>query len=327
MKKTFVFQSFKETEIKGIHWYRQDCSPKALVIVAHGMMDTIERYQEMATSFLAREIFVYGHDQRGHGKTAGNLDQLGDLGENGWMKAREDLKRVVWLGQQEYPNAPIFLLGHSMGSFLTRDLVHQLMMETAGKTRKGKRYAPRETWLPNGVILSGTGYPSPIVLKAGKWIAGMEMKWKGPLHRSKNLHHLSFGRYNKRIKHPRTFFDWLTRDEEIVDRYIHDPYCGQVHTSRFYYDFFHHLQRILYQEDHIQAPALPMLLISGEEDPVGDYGEAVVKTKEFYQDKGFDTTMKLYPGGRHEMLNEVNRASVYADIIQWMNQCQTGPEN
>jgi len=313
VRKTFVFQSFKELEVKGIHWYRQDCIPKALVIAAHGMMDTIERYDEMATYFLDSNIFVYGHDQRGHGKTAGNLDQLGDLGENGWIKAREDLKRVVRLAQHDYPNTPLFLLGHSMGSFLTRDLVHQLLMEST-------------QWLPTGVILSGTGYPSPVVLKVGKWIAGLEMKWKGPLHRSKRLYHLSFDKYNKRIEHPLTYYDWLSRDEEVVERYIQDPYCGQVHTSRFFYDFFRHLHRVLYQEEHIKAHSLPMFLVSGKEDPVGDYGEDVVKTETFYKDKGFHTTMKLYPGGRHEMLNEVNRTSVYDDILLWIDQCQTGPE-
>lgn len=326
VRKIFSFQSFNEVEIKGIHWYRQDCTPKALVIVAHGMMETMERYDEMATYFLGREIFFYGHDQRGHGKTAGNLDQLGDLGENGWVKAREDVKRVIRLARQDYPNVPLFLLGHSMGSFLTRDLVHQLLMETDGTVRKGKRYAPREEWLPTGVILSGTGHPSPIALKLGKWIAGMEMKWKGPLHPSKRLYHLSFDRYNKHIDQPSTYFDWLSCDEEMVGKYMKDPYCGQVHTSRFYWEFFHHLHRILYKEEDIKGISLPMYLLSGEEDPVGDYGEAVVKTEAFYKEKGFHTTMKLYPGGRHEMLNEVNRGAVYDNILQWIGQCQMGPK-
>lgn len=326
MIRTFTFQSFNETEIQGIHWYHQKSAPESLLVVAHGMMETIERYHEMAEYLITGGIFVYGHDHRGHGKTAGDLEQLGDLGENGWIKAREDLKRVIKLAQHDYPGVPIFLLGHSMGSFLVRDLLHQRLMETAGKVRKGKRYAPREGWLPQGVILSGTGYPSTAALKLGEWIAGMEMKWNGPLHRSERLYALTFGKYNRRIDDPRTYFDWLSRDEALVEKYIKDPTCGRVHTSRFYKDFFHHLHRILYKEGHIKASAMPILFISGQEDPVGDYGTGVGKTSEFYMDRGFDITTKLYPEGRHEMFNEVNRKSVYEDIVKWINQCQTVPK-
>lgn len=324
MRRTFAFQSFHETEIQGIHWYHHNSLPASVLVIAHGMMETIERYHDMAEYLLTRDIFVYGHDHRGHGKTAGEQNRLGDLGENGWIKAREDLKRVVKLARHDYPGVPVFLLGHSMGSFLVRDMLHQHLMEASGSVKKGKRYAPREGWTPRGVILSGTGKPSSAELTLGKWIAGMEMKWKGPLHRSNRLYDLTFEKYNKRIDDPRTYFDWLSRDDVLVEKYIQDPYCGQVHTSRFYNDFFHHLKRILYQENHIKAFGLPMLLISGEEDPVGNYGEAVTTISEFYGERGCNITLKLYPGGRHEMFNEINRISVYEDLVRWINQCQTG---
>ena len=325
MRRTFTFKSFNETDIHGVHWYHQKSQPASLMVVAHGMMETIQRYHEMAEYLVAKDIFVYGHDHRGHGKTAGDQEHLGDLGENGWIKTREDLKRVVKLARHDYPGVPIFFLGHSMGSFLVRDLLHQHLMEAAGTVKKGKRYAPREGWTPRGVVLSGTGKPSPAALTLGKWIAGMEMKWKGPLHRSKRLYDLTFGKYNKRIDDPRTYFDWLSRDETLVEKYMQDPYCGQVHTSRFYNDFFHHLKRILYKENHIKASGLSMLLVSGQEDPVGDYGEAVVKTSDFYEARGFSITTKIYPGGRHEMFNETNKTAVYEDLVRWINQCQTGP--
>lgn len=325
MRRTFTFKSFNETDIHGVHWYHQKSMPESLLVVAHGMMETIERYHEMAEYLLTRDIFVYGHDHRGHGKTAGDQEHLGDLGENGWIKAREDLKRVVNLARQDYPGVPVFLLGHSMGSFLVRDLLHQHLLEAAGTVKKGKRYAPRARWAPRGVVLSGTGKPSLAVLTLGKWIAGMEMKWKRPLHRSKRLYDLTFGKYNKRIDDPRTYFDWLSRDETLVEKYIRDPLCGQVHTSRFYKEFFHHLKRILYQESHFEASGFPILLVSGQEDPVGDYGEAVVTTSEFYRERGCNITTKIYPGGRHEMFNETNKTAVYEDLVRWINQCQTGP--
>ncbi len=318
MKKTYVLDSFKECEVKGWHWFNPNHHPTAIVMISHGMAETIDRYDQVADYFVARNVFVYGHNHRGHGEQAVRLATLGDMGENGWIKAREDLRQVICMAREAYPGVPVFFLGHSMGSFLIRDLVHQMMCMKKRRTNRGHRYSAEDQWRPSGIILSGTGFLTSLILQVGTFIAGAEMKWQGPLHPSERIKKMSFGQYNKRIKNPNYSFDWLSRDEKEVKAYMEDPYCGQTHTSRFYWDFFRNLKRILYQEHQIDGKGLPMLLISGEEDPVGDYGEAVLKTKAFYDSKGFIVEVALYPEARHEVLHEVNRSEVYEKIVEWM---------
>lgn len=333
MKKPLEFDSFGEVSIKGFHWGHEQINPRGILVIAHGMAEYIDRYEALARFMTGKGIFVYGHSHRGHGQTAGSIDALGDLGENGWIKTREDLRQTVLTAHREYPGLPVFLLGHSMGSFLVRDLIETLEVTRYHRSTRGKRFSgiPDEINIC-GAVLSGTGYPDPWTLRLGKWIASLEMKVRGPLYPSKRLYQMSFGKYNKRIPEPQSFFDWLSRDREQVKKYESDPYCGTVHSCRFYRDFAHHLQRILYRDErgrsqHVhQKPGnrqnwleLSLLLVSGEEDPVGKYGEEVRKTWEVYRKRGYETKLKLYPGARHELLNELNRMEVYSDIFLWLD--------
>lgn len=316
MKEPILHDSFGEVVVKGYHWFDEDRIPRASLVISHGMMETIDRYHDFAVFMVSQGFSVYGNSHRGHGQTACHPDALGDLGEDGWNKARDDLRQTLLRAQADAPEVPLFLLGHSMGSFLVRDLMAQLQVNEPALS---------------GIILSGTGYYDAWSLRLGKWLAGLEMKWYGPLHRSKRLHQMSMGSYNKKIQHPQSFFDWLSRDREMVRRYDEDPYCGQVHTSRYYRDFFHHLLRILCEETPPEnitntdaaggqpSPVgCPLLLIGGGEDPVGDYGVGVEKTGHYYRKRGYPTTCKFYPGARHELLNEINRQEVYRDIADWI---------
>jgi alpha-beta hydrolase superfamily lysophospholipase len=300
MRDSFSKDSFGEFTIKGYKWYK-DSIPKAIVVISHGMAETIERYDDFAETLVRNDLFVYGHSHRGHGLTAGNLANLGIIGDNGWMKMKEDLRRVLESAKMDYPNVPVVLLGHSMGSFLVRD------------------YLLDYSYQIDAVILSGTGFQPKSVLALGKLIAGIESKILGARHRSKLLDKMSFGSYNKSIKDPKTAFDWLSRDDEKVKAYVEDPYCGKVHTSGFYYELFENLIRIFHHpEVSNEKSKLPMLLMSGDMDPVGDYGKGVIKSEKIYKQNGFMTTLKLYPEGRHEMLNEINRSEVYQDIMDWV---------
>lgn len=303
MKVAFELDSYGELKLKGYKWMTQE-PVKGILILSHGMAEHIDRYDDFATFLNSHGFHVYGHSHRGHGKTAGSIAQLGILGENGWMKAKEDLRRVVQMGIEDCPHCPIFVLGHSMGSFLLRDFLLD--------------YSD----VIEGAILSGTGFAPKWKLKLGKNIAAVQSKIKGTKHPSKLVDRLTFSSYNKAIKSPKTEFDWLSRDDEKVRAYIDDVYCGQVHSAGFFYDFSSNLLRILYAPVfENKKTQLPIFIFSGDEDPVGDYGKGVVKSKKYYESEGFHTSLKLYPGGRHEMLNEINRDEVYNDVLNWLTKC------
>lgn len=300
MRNDFQHDSFGEVILHGFKWYSTS-SPKSVLVISHGMAEHIERYDDFANYLLSHDIFTYGHSHRGHGLTAGSVSNLGIIGYNGWMKMKEDLRRTVQYAKREHPGIPIVLLGHSMGSFLTRDF----LMDYSDQI--------------NAVILTGTGYQPKPLLTLGKLVAGAESKIKGTRHRSTLLNSLSFGNYAKQIKDAETSFDWLTRDKESVKKYIEDPLCGQIHTTGFYYDFFENLKRIIYSPEMLNDRSnMPMLLLSGDSDPVGDFGKGVKKTQEAFTRLGYDTTLKLFDGGRHEILNEINYPEVYEYILEWI---------
>lgn len=302
MKTPYTLDSYGEVTIKGYRWKNQEVTSKAIVLISHGMAETIERYDAFA-SYLANEGYVvYGHSHRGHGETAGSIKALGILGDNGWMKAKEDLRRALDLAEKENPGLETFIFGHSMGSFLLRDFI----LDYSSRLK--------------GVIISGTGYMPKNLLKASKILSGLICKVSGAKKPSPLMDKLSFGNFNKSIEDRKTSFDWLSRDHEKVQEYIDDPYCGNIHSAGFFHDFSENLIRILYEPEYENKNKnLAIFILSGDKDPVGDYGKGVVKTERYYADEGFKTTLKLYEGGRHEMLNETNREEVYLDVLNWLN--------
>lgn len=300
IKETYELNSFNELTIHGYKW-KPDGPAKAALLISHGMAETIERYERFAHYLNDLGVAVYGHSHRGHGKTAGSIENLGILGENGWFKAKEDLKQAVDLVKNENPNIPVFVMGHSMGSFLSRDFLLDYS-ETI-----------------DGCILSGTGFMPMGLLNLGGTVSNMVVRLKGPKHKSKFLDTLSFGSYNKRIKPNNTSFDWLSRDPSEVEKYIEDPYCGNVHSASFFRDFLNNLKRILYTDTFKnKRENLPLFILSGTDDPVGGYKKGVLQTEAYYKAQNFDVSCKLYEGGRHEMLNEINRLEVYEDIRQFI---------
>lgn len=303
-KETYVLDSYGEVKIHGYKWLPES-APKAVVFIAHGMAETIERYDPFAAFLCDSGYAVYGHSHRGHGKTAGSLENLGILGDMGWMKTKEDIRRAVEMAKTEVPDVPCYVLGHSMGSFLVRDFLLDYSS------------------LVDGVVLSGTGFKPKALLLVGQLASGVVMKVKGRRYRSKLIDSLSFFGYNSRFKPVRTQHDWLSRDTEQVDAYVADPYCGEIHSVGFFHDFSENLLRIKYAPvfEH-KNEGLRIFVLSGDEDPVGDRGKGVRKTADYYKSEGFDTQLKLYPGGRHEMLNEINKDEVYRDILNFFESLQ-----
>ena len=282
-----------------------DKPPKAVVQIAHGIAEHISRYDPFMF-FLAENGYVaVGNDHLGHGLSAENEDGLGIFDtQNGWTYAVDDMKALRDQVRQEFHDIPYIFFGHSMGSFLTRTYL----------IRYPDQY--------DAAILSGTGQQSPALINAGFFAANLLTLLRGPGADGKLLNDMAFGSYCKKIDNPRTPFDWLSTNEENVDRYIADPLCGFVAKCSMYRDMMGGLKFLTKQSniDKMNKDA-PIYFMSGAEDPVGDYGAGVEKAYRAFCDAGLhDVTMKLYPGGRHEMLNKTNREEVMQDILAWLDQ-------
>jgi alpha-beta hydrolase superfamily lysophospholipase len=278
--------------------------PTGIVQIAHGMVEHIERYDRFARKLVSKGYYVFGNDHRGHGKTGLASEMMGYFAkENGFSVVVDDLFALTNVIKEKYPNVPIILFGHSMGSFLTRRYV-QLYGEHV-----------------EGLILSGTGGDPGILGKIGKWIAYREIMKHGRKTPSTIMDKLIFGGYNKKFKPARAEFVWLSRDDSEVDKYIQDPLCGFLCTSGFYYDLLDGLIQIHAFENIRNTPSeLPILLVSGDMDPVGNYGKDIPKVSHLYKKAGVkDVSYKLYPHARHELLNEINKEEVMDDIIDWLD--------
>ena len=305
MRETnFTFVGRDGESIFVYKWFLEGKQPKAIVQIAHGLMETAARYRRMAEVLTANGYLVYANDHRGHGKTAQSLEEVGYWGEDGFNASVENLDLLAGIIKKENPGLPLFLLGHSMGSFL----VQNYMTKYSGGLQ--------------GIILSGSNANPGLILNFGIAIAKREMAKKGSRSPSPNLHKLSFGAYNKGFEPARTPFDWLSSDEDEVDKYINDPYCGGIVSVGLYHDLFCGLKETYKKKNQQRIPqALPIYIFSGAKDPVGMNGKGVRKLVRSYQKLGIkDLTYKLYKDGRHEMLNEVNRDQVIKDLLTWLDR-------
>lgn len=300
---------FKDKYGKTIFVYKwipeKDIEVKGVVQIAHGASEHGKRYESFAEILTCNGFIVYANDHRGHGLTAENEDELGHFGdEDGWKLVVQDMHELTEIIKEENKELPIFLFGHSMGSFLSRNYIFLYGNEL------------------NGVILSGTGHnPAPLV-RFRHMMALREMKKIGNKSRSYKINKLTFGSYNNKFKPFRTESDWLTRDEKEVDKYIEDKMCGQVFTALCYRDLFIGVKEISNMNNIRKTPQeLPIFIISGDMDPVGNNGKGVQKVYRMYKKAGIkDLSIKLYKEGRHEILNEVNKEEVYKDIIDWIKK-------
>ncbi|WP_046212976.1 alpha/beta hydrolase [Paenibacillus wulumuqiensis] len=302
-------RTFRMTDEEGIHvhiyeWLPDEQPIQGIVQISHGMAETARRYQRLARSLTSHGYAVYANDHRGHGLTAATPEDIGDPGEDGFYWMEEDLAMLSRWIHERYTALPLYMLGHSMGSFIVQKLMYE------------------HPELYDGFILSGTNGPRGL-LQAGARLALLQSRLHGPMHRSMLLNALVFGPFNRGLPRPRkTRFDWLSRDPEEVALFINDPYCAQLASVRFYVHFFQLLIEI-HQPAHMQRipKDKPVYLFSGDRDPVGGYGKGVRKLYEQYQRLQLgDVEMKLYPDARHETLNDTNREEVTADILDWLGR-------
>lgn len=299
----FYSSSTGVNSIRAIKCY-PDAEPKAIIQIAHGVADHIDRYRHFMSFLADKGFFVVGNDHLGHGHTIRHPVEQGFFAyHGGWQHVVNDMHKLRCIASEEFPDVPYILFGHSMGSFLTRTFVIQ----------HPEAY--------DAAIISGTGHMKAALINSGYALSSSIVKAKGPRYVSKLIDSIAFGAYNNAFKPVRTKFDWISRDEEQVDKYAADPYCGFIATASLFKEMMAGLKFIT-NEDNIAKmnKAKPIYFMSGDMDPVGENGKGVERAYKAFCDAGIkDVYMKLYKGGRHEMLNELNKDEVYRDILSWIN--------
>lgn len=303
-RSVFTLPSALEgTNIKGFMYTPVvKANVKAIFQIAHGMAEHKERYEEFC-DFLAQNGYaVFIHDHIGHGESVNSDDELGFFGEtDGWKNLVEDCYTVTNFARAEFEKRPVIFFGHSMGSFVARAY-------TRLHDKKDLK----------AVIYAGTSGTNPAAGIAVK-LADAVAKSKGNMHRSELINTLAFGTYNKKYKPQRTAFDWLTTDNDIVDKYIADKYCGYLFTACGYRDLFSVLKYVSGKDWYKSIRKdIPIFLIAGDADPVGEYGKGIKQVAEDLKKTGHTSVhTKLYKGMRHELLNEPDRQMVMNDILEW----------
>ena len=292
-----------------LHAFR--CVPegevKAVLQLSHGMVEFIDRYKPLAEYLAGRGILVTGHDHLGHGGSIRTKADYGYFAEpDGNRAVLADLHAMTVRTKELYPGVPYFLLGHSMGSFYARQYLCEYGHEL------------------DGAIIMGTGWQPEMTIRGGLLLAGILSGLKGPDAVSKMVTNMAFGAYNKAFgDKPRTPNDWLSADTDNVDRYMADPLCGADATVGLFRQMLRGLRfnQTPGNIDRMDKNA-PILLIAGQDDPVGDMGAGVRRTHDAFKRAGIrDVTLKLYPGLRHEILNEAAmRDTVYGDIGAWLDR-------
>ena len=277
--------------------------PAAAVLhIAHGMAEYAERYERIASFFAAHGIAVYAHDQRGHGKAVADTNQQGITGHDWFNQQVKDMDLCMQHHRKTHPGIKIFLLGHSMGSFLS-----QRYFQLFGKNI-------------DGLILSASNGKEDPLMGLGIGVAWLQMKLLGPKHRSHLIDTLSFGAFNKKFKPNRTAADWLSRNTVEVDKYVADKQCGFVSTALFHYYFFKGIKDAFREVNIKQVPKnIPVYAFAGSKDPVGLEGKGFLQLVQKWKAAGVkDFTYHLYENGRHEMLNETNRDEVLANLLHFI---------
>lgn len=316
MKKTEIYFDSRDGKSK-IHAVRyepeqpdlKDGRPVAVLQIIHGMAEYIERYEETAKFFTDRGFVVTGNDHLGHGKSVEEGGKYGYFcpGDPATVVVR-DVHRLKKMTQSMYPGVPYFILGHSMGSYILRN------------------YLCRYGAGIQGAVIMGTGMPPGALIAAAKAAAALQGLFCGGAHVSRLLDKMAFGDYNKHIADLRTDVDWLSCDEENVDRYKADPLCGFVFTVNGFRTVFELISRIQKTENLEKIPKeLPLFFVAGTGDPVGDYGEGVKRAYDSLDDVGMEhLALKLYEGDRHEILNEADGKQVMQDIYDWIRPKLSG---
>ena len=304
MKKDFFYKSNDGvTTIHGIKWDVDN--PRAVIQIAHGVTEYIDRYDEFAEFLNSKGFVVVGNDHIGHGKSINESKGPMYFGNDGsWDYAVEDLNSLYTDTKKEYESIPYFILGFSLGSFLVRTLLI------------------KHPEISDGAILMGTGQTSWLNIKLGLMMANSEVKKHGDSAFTDKIDDLTFGTYNKKFKPNRTKLDWLCGNEEALDKYLADTNRGESFSAGLFREL---LNGMMFDRDIDNIKKmnedLPVLFLSGDSDPVGEFGKGVKHAYSDFKKAGIkNLDIKLYPGLRHDILNEKNKSEVYSDISDWLDK-------
>ncbi len=305
-KEEFMYDSRdNKSKIHAIRWIPQKGEIKGVLQIVHGMVEHIDRYDDFANYMAEKGIVVVGNDHLGHGSSVGKDGEYGYFCEkDGATILVRDVHRLKKLTQKAFPGKPYFILGHSMGSFITRKYIMEY----------GKGI--------DGAIIMGTGSKPISLLKWGVCLTKILSAVHGEKYRSKMLNNQAFGSFNRQFLPARTEHDWLTKDEKQVDAYERDKRNQFIFTLNGYRTLFELFIYIQKEENFADVRKdLPIIFVSGDKDPVGNYGEGVKKAYELLKQIGYsDLDIKLYENDRHEILNETDRNVVYKDLEEWIMQ-------
>lgn len=287
-----------------LYLYTPKKKPRYLLQITHGMCEYLERYEPFIRYMTSNGVLVAGHDHAGHGNSIRTMEDLGYLSEDPFdLTLVKDLKNVSDLLSDRYPSLPHFILGHSMGSFVVR------------------KYLMKFGRSLSGILLSGTGGPQKAITPGITFAKSMAAV-RGDSYRSSLFNSVFFQGFNKNFKEEKDEFSWLTRDLKIRDLYRKDPKCNFIFTLNAFMGFLQIMKDVTAESWAETMPKeVPFHLFSGLEDPVGAYGKGVQETYEnLLEAKVKDVSIKLYPKGRHEMLQETNKKEVYADLLDKLNE-------
>ena len=306
IKNEFYYPSADgKTQIHAVEW-KPETEIKGIIQIAHGVTEYILRYENFAEFFTQKGFVVVGNDHLGHGQSIAPNDKPMYFGPNGsWNFVVKDIDTCKQMAKKKYPNVPYIILGFSLGSFLVRTYLIDYAQEPL-----------------DGAIIMGTGYIPNFKIAIAKMMTNKEAKKVGEENTSPVIKSLTFETYNKLFKPNRTAFDWLCSNEEALDEYIKDPLRGEDYSAGLFREMLTGMQ---YTADmkNIQKmnKKIPIFLLSGDKDPVGEFGKGVIKTHKIFKKAGIeDVEIKLYPNLRHDILHEKCKDTIYNDIYLWLKK-------
>ena len=301
--ENITFTDHAGVKITAYKWVpKNNVAPKALIQIVHGMAEHALRYDFFAEALADEGYVVYAEDHRGHGKTMESMDKAGSLNPDGWDGVVKDLKQLKDIMVKDYPDLPVFIFGHSWGSFLTQDFIQKWGDEL------------------KGVILSGSAGKQDI-LGLLILIAKIQVKKHGADTPADLIYKLGVVPLNKTFEPAKSDSAWLSTVEAEVQKYDDDPLCGYRPPNGYYLDMAYAMKRLWKSESEALIPKnLPIKMIVGEFDPVGKFTKNLMPLVHRYEKIGIeDVSYKIYKGARHETFNDFCREEVVKDTIEWFN--------